>query len=70
MACYSAVERNEVLNLENNYAQWKKPDAKGHASGSIHVKCPEQVNHRDRKQVSSCQAWGGGGGNREREDGE
>lgn len=62
MACYSAVKRNEALNLENNYAPWKKPAAKGHVYGSIHVKCPEKVNHRDRKQVGGCQGLGWGWG--------
>ena len=43
------------------YAEWKKPDTKGHILyASIHMKCPSQSRGSRYKQVNSFQGWGGG----------
>lgn len=54
----SATKRDDEPNLQNNHVQWKGPDAEGHMRDSTRVKRPEQVNRRDRKQVSGCPGRG------------
>ena len=45
-----------------HYAEWKKPDTKGHILyDSIYMKYPDQVNPKNKEQIGGCQGLPGGG---------
>ena len=61
MEYYLSVKRNEIRTRTTGFMnpeifKWKKPDTKDHILyDSIHMKYPDMLVSRGRKQISGCQ---------------
>ena len=59
MEYYTAIKKEEPLhatrqmNLKNILSE-KKPNTKGMPYDSIYMKCAEQANHRDGRNINQC----------------